>query len=60
MTATSPAYRPELEPSGGSTVLDRPFLRRLARAALTTAVHGTVTAVVSVPFTLAIWWITQR
>ncbi|WP_263008694.1 hypothetical protein [Nonomuraea phyllanthi] len=41
-------------------MIDRPFLRRLARAAMAAAVRGAATAIASAPITLIIWWITHR
>ncbi|MEV8633704.1 hypothetical protein AB0395_18800 [Streptosporangium sp. NPDC051023] len=41
-------------------MIDRPFLRRLGRAALYAAVRGAAAAAASAPITLAVWWITHH
>ncbi|MGS2644631.1 hypothetical protein [Streptosporangium sp. LJ11] len=41
-------------------MIDRPFLRRLTRAALAAAVRSAAAAVASAPIALTIWWITHR
>ncbi|MEV4383822.1 hypothetical protein [Streptosporangium sp. NPDC049644] len=41
-------------------MIDRSFLRRLARAALAAAVRSAAAAAASAPIALTIWWITHR
>ncbi|MFI6507621.1 hypothetical protein ACIBCT_08455 [Streptosporangium sp. NPDC050855] len=41
-------------------MIDRPFLRRLARAALAAAIRSAAAATAAAPITLAVWWITHR